>query len=206
MPCNDNYEVIKENQVLDNAIRSPQVEIISGSSYLEESGFDSIHHLVQPMLYGQLAPQFWTVLSSGQLDGLNSSKFQSEQDICRYEQKLQLDQTASEADVPVTNQNMNSTEEAMKDEPCPGAEGNRILYGGNKNSTGAAPAADIKTDERQNSNDITEVKDLKKFTQREAALIKFRLKRKDRCFEKKVCLLHAAHFFVALISTIKNGK
>ncbi|KAG9455464.1 hypothetical protein H6P81_008368 [Aristolochia fimbriata] len=159
--------------------------------------------LLQPMFYGQPSPPLWSANPINKSEGFHESSNQSnrkshhaeethhghDQNTCKsiYKPVPWTDQLESDDTRHPTSVNAQSGSSGL----CTGSKSylnssgcGSVCNGSNRNITPAA-AAESGTDEGPLTNDGVRVVDYRS-SQREAALTKFRLKRKDRCFEKKV--------------------
>lgn len=84
------------------------------------------------------------------------------------------------------------TSENLKDRAANDQSGNSGFYSGHYQSIGSGGNGNMNSNLVANASSDTAAEEVNegashRYMQREAALTKFRMKRKDRCFEKKVC-------------------
>ncbi|XP_058086725.1 two-component response regulator-like PRR95 [Magnolia sinica] len=167
--------------------------------------------LLPPIFYQQSVPQGpppWSTSSSSQQEAVHvNSSHQSNLETHDSEQNhYSHDQIADKPicqAVPGQEQNMESeqdpghvlsaTGQSRSSNPCNGSGGHlnssgcgSVCNGSSKNGAVVGAASESGNDEGLSAHDGATMKDYQRISQREAALTKFRLKRKDRCYEKKV--------------------
>ncbi|XP_077248373.1 two-component response regulator-like protein [Tasmannia lanceolata] len=144
--------------------------------------------LLQPMFYAQSGPFLWGANATIQQEPIHAtSSHQSNPEVHNSEQNHHPnDQTASKPNYPY----MPRQEHGLESKEDPNSSGGgSVCNGSNRNVTAAAVSgatAESGNNEGLFPQDGIRVLDYQRSSQREAALNKFRLKRKDRCFEKKV--------------------
>ncbi|XP_068650105.1 two-component response regulator-like APRR9 [Aristolochia californica] len=172
------------------------------------TGYDGLNAgygaLLQPLFCGQPGPPLWSANPVNHLEAFHENCNHSNQEEHHTEESHHLhDQNTCKSIYRPVPRNDQLESEGMRHDVFVNAQSgssglcNRsksylnssgcgsVCDGSNKNIT-PATAAESGTDEGPFTNDGVMVVDYRWSSQREAALTKFRLKRKDRCFEKKV--------------------
>ncbi|XP_068635642.1 two-component response regulator-like PRR95 isoform X2 [Aristolochia californica] len=190
-----------------DATDCPRVGVTLVPVPIRGTGYDGLNAgygaLLQPVFYGHPRPPLWSANPVNQSEGFHENSNQSDQEAHHAEESHYLhDQnTCKSIYKPVprhdqlesdgTRHGASFNAQSGSSGICNGSKSyiNSSAFGSecngsNRNITHAT-VVESGTDEGPFTNDGFRVVDYRS-SQREAALIKFRLKRKDRCFEKKV--------------------